>query len=409
MGSGEIGTGADDFPLRHRTIVCLSSIDWDFLWQGHQEIMSRFASMGNRVIFVENTGVRTVRLSDVRRVLTRLAHWFAETAAGSRVPVAGVSVVAPLLLPFPRSRLATAVNHHLLLPRLASRIRALAGEDPILFSYLPTRNAVRLIELLRGRGSVVVYYCVADFRELSDQGDALTDSEVALARSADLIFVQGAVLGRRLAHLNARIHELPAGVNLEVFDVSVTHEVPAELRALPRPIVGYTGGLHRHVDYALLARLARSLADGSVVLVGPLQVDPGPLRPGRNVHFIGARALTDLPSFVASFDVGLVPYVRSAYTDTVYPQKLFEYLAMGRPVVATDLPEVRKLNLPSFAVRVAPDGDAFIAAVHDALSDTRPGAAEERQRFARERDWRTVVKQMATLMAASPATHVKSL
>src|ERR1051325_5021377 len=61
--------------LRGKTIVCVSTIDWDFLWQGHQEIMSRFARDGNRVIFVENIGgIRSVRASDTRRLLKRLGR-----------------------------------------------------------------------------------------------------------------------------------------------------------------------------------------------------------------------------------------------------------------------------------------------------------------------------------------------
>ncbi len=399
---------AHDFPLRGRTIVLLSTIDWDFLWQGHQEIASRLAAAGNRVIFVENTGVRTVRLADAARLAGKAVRWLRQSAGERRTPVPGVTVVAPLLLPFPRSRVATLVNERLLLPRLARRIRAPDGKDPVIFTYLPTPTALRLIELLRGPRSVIVYYCVADFRELSDQGEAITSSERALVSQADLVFVQGAALARRFEDFRSRMHEFPAGVNLEVFDPTVHREMHEQVRGLPRPIVGYTGGLHRHVDFALLARLARSIPRGSLVLVGPLQADPGPLGRERNVHFIGSRELAELPGYVRAFDVGLVPYVRSTYTDTVYPTKLFEYLAMGRPVVATDLPEVRKLRLPPSALRVAADAESFITAVHDLIAHPNDEAVGERIRLARERDWGAVVRRMAALIASCDAKRERA-
>ena len=61
--------------LRGHDIVCISSIDWDFIWQGHQEIMATLASQGNRVLFIENTGVRPPTLRDMPRVRARLRNW----------------------------------------------------------------------------------------------------------------------------------------------------------------------------------------------------------------------------------------------------------------------------------------------------------------------------------------------
>ena len=60
---------------RQHDILCISSIDWDFIWQGHQEIMSRLAADGHRVLFIENTGVRQVRVSDLGRIRARLKNW----------------------------------------------------------------------------------------------------------------------------------------------------------------------------------------------------------------------------------------------------------------------------------------------------------------------------------------------
>ena len=386
--------------LRDQKVVCLSSIDWNFLWQGHQEIMSRFAKAGNSVAFVENTGVRTIGLRDLARVGRRLANWSSDRRGRARHPAPGVTVIAPLLVPFPRSRLGRLINERMLIPRLASQLRSMAGTDPVVFTFLPTPNALRIIELTAGPRSVVVYYCIADFQELSDLGAQLTRSEQSLARRADLVFVQGDAFAKRLAPFNGNIHEFRFGVNLDLFDPDQVARDASELAHLPRPIVGYTGGLHRHVDFGLLAEVARAIPDGSLVLIGPLVSEPGEaLRAEPNVHFLGARPIRDLPRLVADFDAAIVPYGRTAYTDTVFPTKLHEYLTMGKAVVSTDLPEVVKLRLPDFAVRIAHDSAEFVRAVIDAVADHDHAHTAERTRLGRSRDWRAIVSDMAALIS----------
>jgi glycosyltransferase involved in cell wall biosynthesis len=388
----------DAIQLRNQQIVCLSTIDWPFLRQGHQEIMSRFADAGNHVIFVENMGgVRNIRPTDTDRVVRRLFRGLGPRASRAS-GVARLDLIAPILLPFPSSKLARSINR-VLIRRLADRIRALSGTDPILFTYLPTPEALDLIGQLRGPRSALVYYCVADFAELAHDPSALLRSEAELVKGADLVFVQSTAFGDRFRHLNARIFEFPGGVSLERFDPQTVRELPPEVGNLRRPIIGYVGGLHQHLDIELLQRVARELPVASLVLVGPILAAVDKLRAEPNVHFLGPRSPAALPSLIASFDVGLIPYLRSPYTDTVYPAKLFEYLAMGRPVVATDLPELRKLQLPESALRIGTDPTTFIAAIRDALSDTGADKAQLRRELAQPHDWDRVVSRMAGLIA----------
>src|SRR5438128_5918826 len=85
-------------------ILCIWSIDWDFIWQGHQEIMATLAEAGNRVLFVENTGVRRPRFSDLPRLRHRLRNWW-RGVMGFRQERERLFVYSPLVLPFPYSRL----------------------------------------------------------------------------------------------------------------------------------------------------------------------------------------------------------------------------------------------------------------------------------------------------------------
>jgi len=114
--------------LRGRNIVCVSTIDWDFLWQEHQGVMSVLALAGNRVLFVENTGVRTPRWKDRDRVLARLRKW-TRGRGRFRAVADNVSLCSPLALPFPYSPLAPRINNRARRPgvrELGSARRGLA-------------------------------------------------------------------------------------------------------------------------------------------------------------------------------------------------------------------------------------------------------------------------------------------
>src|SRR5438128_1695456 len=124
LGAGpSTSLGAGGPVLQHQDIVCLSSIDWQFIWQGHQEIMSALAASGNRVLFVENTGMRRPAIRDLPRVQRRLANWWRGTK-GFRLERPNLFVYSPVILPFPYSRIARAINRQLLARALRRWMRA---------------------------------------------------------------------------------------------------------------------------------------------------------------------------------------------------------------------------------------------------------------------------------------------
>ena len=111
---------------RPADVLCLSSIDWDFIWQGHQEIMSRLAADGHRVLFVENTGVRGPALGDFPRVRKRVLSWWKATK-GFREERPNLFVYSPLVFPFPYSRFARLANRFLLMRSLSAAVVQSAG------------------------------------------------------------------------------------------------------------------------------------------------------------------------------------------------------------------------------------------------------------------------------------------
>jgi uncharacterized SAM-binding protein YcdF (DUF218 family)/glycosyltransferase involved in cell wall biosynthesis len=401
---GIAGAGEDERARvisRRPDILCISSIDWDFIWQGHQEIMSRLAADGHRVLFIENTGVRSPRLRDLPRLRQRMRNWWKGTK-GFRTERANLVVFSPIVLPLPYSRVARWVNRWLLQRGIQRWMRATGFNRPIVWTFLPTpltRDIINEVD-----PAITIYYCIDDLASSSHEARKITTSEQRLFRDADLVFVTSQKLKERAQQYSDRVHLFPFGVSLATFEKvrRESPQPPADIASLPRPIVGYVGGLHQWLDQPLIADLARRMSDVTFVLVGPAQVDVASLAEHANIHLLGKREHHELPRYIAAFDVGLVPYRLTEYTANVYPTKLNEYLAMGIPVVATDLAEIRRFNVEhGNLVHVAADAAAFERAIRTALSESSADAIPKRIAAAHENSWERRVEQMMTLVESA--------
>ena len=387
--------------MTQHDVVCISSIDWDFIWQGHQEIMSRLAASGHRVLFIENTGVRPPRFSDLPRLTSRLRNWRRGTK-GFREERHNLFVHSPIVLPLPYSRVAQWLNRQILMRAINRWMRAVGASRPVVWTFLPTPLARDLISAIGP--ALTIYYCIDDLASSSREARKIVKSEQALFRSADLVFVTSEKLRQRAAAASDRVHLFPFAVNLAVFQKSRENReaMPADLAALKRPVAGYVGGLHQWVDQDLLAAVAAKLPAINFALIGPEQTDVTRLKALPNVHLFGQRPHADLPRYVGGFDVGLVPYRITEYTANVYPTKLNEYLVMGIPVVATDLNEIRRFNSEHGAlVHIADGADGFATAVKNAVAAVPlPSEVSRRIEVAESNSWERRLETMSALIDA---------
>jgi len=397
-----------------RDIIILSSIEWEFLWQGPQEIASRLARAGNRVLYIENTGVRSPTLRDARRVVSRLISWAATFASkGLRTVESNLYVSSPVVLPPLGGRSQRELNRRIFLPLVCRAATQLGLRNPIIVSFLPTDTAVDLIERLRCDRSVVVYYCVADFVELSTRPSRMVETERELLNSSDVVLAQCVPLAVHCSQWTKDIQVIPYGVNLDHFSsngLGIKKEVDAAV-AKNTPVIGYLGGLHRHVDLNLLVAMAQARPDWKWVCLGPAQVSVRKLAALQNVKLLGELPHHKLAEHIETFDVGIVPYVRSSYTDTVVPTKISEYLAMGKAVVSTNLPSVcNSYSWDGAVITVEPTLEKFIAAVGRALALPRDAATKARRRaIAALGDWEARLEQICAVVDAAIEAKSKSI
>ena len=383
--------------LSGKQIICLSSINWDFNWQGHQEIMARFAAEGNTVLFVENTGIRVPRLRDWPRLRKRLQDWRKGTQ-GIRQVQPNVYVCSPVVLPFPYSAIAQRINRWLFTGTIKRWMKLLGFERPILWTFLPTRFSLAVIDELDPE--LVVYYCIADFEQLAPV-KKVRRAEQRLLRRADVVFAQGEVLAQRCRQFHRYdVTVVPFGVNLERFEAQLPAQAPEDLRQIKAPRLGYVGALQRHVDGSLLDALAQRHPDWSIVLVGP-QIPEFTYRlKAQNIHHLGAKPHEEIPTYIAGFDVCLIPYHLNPYTQTVYPTKLSEYLVLGKPVVSTPLPEVLAFNARhGSVVSIGSTHEEFEGCISEALQEPQDNGTQQRRiEVAKQQSWTMKVAAMSSTM-----------
>jgi teichuronic acid biosynthesis glycosyltransferase TuaH len=245
---------------------------------------------------------------------------------------------------------------------------------------------------------VRVYYAKDDFSAAVDliggSADKIRASEEWCAQHADLVVAHSPTLMERWKAYEPLF--IPNGVNPADFAATDVAMDPVDVE-LPRPIAGFVGHLSNRIDVSLLEAVA---ARGrSLLLIGPRQPTFELERMDRllalpNVSWLGERAYHDLPSYLRVIDVGLVPYTRSAFNEASFPLKTLEYLAAGRPVVATRLPAIEWLATD--LVRIADDPERFAdevdAAVHEGLG---PEMVARRRAYANEHSWSSRVQALA--------------
>lgn len=378
-------------------VLCFSTVDWDYLWHRPQVVMSRLAEDGFPVLYVDTLGLRSPCLRDWRRILSRLRRGVGGSGATTparrskqgQQPPTDLQVYSPLLLPFLDSRLARRANLLALVPALRRRLVRLSPHPPVIWVYLPTWTVLQCVRRLPHRALV----CEAIDALGSNPAGVSRDFHAAerlLVQQADLVLTTSESLHAERATLNPNTHWVPSGVGAAFFTPA---GVAAEVAAIPGPRLGFFGTLDHRLDLSLLAELAGERPDWSWVLIGPQRADLGPLLCHANVHWLGPRPHRELPACLAALDVLVLPYVLDEFTRHVYPAKIYECLALGKPVVATALPSLGPL---AEVVRLVESRAGFAAALTAALAEDDPELRTRRVAVARQNSWESRYQQIRT-------------
>ena len=229
---------------------------------------------------------------------------------------------------------------------------------------------------------------------------AMHDRETELFRKADLVFTGGQSLYKAKRCRHPHVYPFPSSVDVAHFAKALSPtQDPPDQKGIPTPRLGFFGVIDERMDLDLLAGVADLRPDWHLVIIGPVvKIDPAQLPQRANIHYLGGKGYSDLPTYLAGWDVALLPFARNESTRFISPTKTPEYLAAGRPVVSTSVRDVVRPYGEKGLVRIADTPEEFVAAAEAAL--TEDGGARRRQAaaFLAQMSWDKTWGQMADLL-----------
>jgi len=265
------------------------------------------------------------------------------------------------------------------------------------FSNLPSIEIIKSIPAYR-----LVYHCVNDISAVPWPNKQTKvqniRNEITLAKLADLIITISPYLTKKMKKYNHNVKMLMNDVvDFEHFNKAIKISPPKELKNFKRPIVGYVGGITKlTIDFDLLNKVALKLPNWSFVIIGP-KYDEHPSR--KNIIYLGPRYYEEIPKYIAAFDVCIIPHNNNSYIRHSFTMKLFQYLALGKPVVATDKPlQVYK----DYIYLVKNDPDDFVAALQKALQE-KPERKQSRIKLAKDHNWNIRAHEIFNLLIGTKA------
>lgn len=345
-----------------KSVLFFSSDDWESgLKTSKYHMACCLAADGYKVLYVNSIGLRQPRFSSgiVRKIIGRLRGIF----RGVRRVQENIHVLTPFVIPFHRHAIVNRMNRLLLVMTVRWYQWRLGLHRPELWVFLP--NHADIIGAFDERLSL--YYCV-DEHTLFEGVDVSTmrSLENRLIRGVDLLVVTARSLSASKGPQAKRVFYLPHGVDVDHFRKALDPDlpIPADVAALPHPIVGFFGLIEEWIDLDMIASAARQHPAWTFVMLGKTAVDVTAYSGIRNLHFLGAKSFADLPAYCKAFDCAMLPFKITDMTIHVNPLKMREYLAAGLRVVSSDLPEVRDLAPP---IRIAAIREEFANELERAL------------------------------------------
>lgn len=367
--------------IKNRDFIVFSD-DWGRHPFSCQHIMKHFLT-DNRILWVNTIGMRKPRftLYDVKRGVQKILSWI--SPGQEKRKEGNLTVLSPFMIPYNTIPLIRSFNRASVVGEVRTAMQRLGFKDPILIATLP--NAA---DYLGAFGeSLDVYYCVDEFSEWPGVDKNLVrEMENILLKNVHFIVTVSDELQRNKKSPRGPTYLLTHGVDLEHFSRgSLPHNIPKEvgvMERIPKPIVGYFGLFDERSDQEILENILIRHPEWSLVIIGKSMVSTERLKKYKNFHHINAVFYAELPRYASYFDACIIPYVRNTLTDNISPLKLKEYLATGKPIVSTALPETMKYRQ---WVNIAKNQGEFVTKIEEVID--RGVDASSQITSVRNEDW----------------------
>lgn len=355
-----------------KQIVFISSISWDFAWHRQQEIMFELSEKGFEILFVEPC--------------TKNLFKSAFTKKKERI-----WVLTPSGLPYERVlRPINKINSLISKKQISKTMKKIGFNNPIVWLDRVHGFDFKYFS----KNSYVVYDLIDEILAFGRVRNKkmLISLENRVLKRADLLISSSQTLGDRKIKqcgvIDKKFEFIPNGVDINRFKIDKEWD---KTKQISRPRIGFVGTIEkRRMDCVLLNTIIKRNPNWNFIFIGPHDEFVNKEITGDNVFFF-ERVLGDkIPEVIASFDVGIIPYlVDKQDMDYVFPRKACEFLASGKPVISTPLKE---LVVFGEHVIVANNIDEFEKGIRTAL--LKEGGEEERKEFSKKFDWNVLLQSL---------------
>jgi glycosyltransferase involved in cell wall biosynthesis len=365
--------------LENKTVIILSTIEWDFLWQRHQILATFFSRISKKVIYVESLGMRNPDFRDIGRIFRRLINFFKRSlrSKGSRekdqIPK-NLILLSPLVLPS-TLKIFKTINRKLLIPLLSKIIGDQGAERSLIYNFSPTQAALDMIDILNP--SLVIYDCTDNFIEFPGVPKDIEQTEETILKQSDLVFATSDYLFQKIKKVRSDVIHVPAGVDYDHFsqaDQGITEQI--------KTLVFFGGITSQRIDYKLIQEVAKQKPDCVIQMIGPVLSKIEEFPP--NVEFPGTVRYEHLPAYLELCDCLFLPYRINEYTKAIFPAKLYECLATGKPIIATALPSFSEFHNELYIVKNAEECVMIIENIKQHKNERKYQARKE---LARKNSW----------------------
>jgi len=393
--------------IKNRDIVVISIQPWYYELGSNCKNIATYFSKNNRVLYV-NIPITRKTFFSKKKSTGLVEHCQIIKEKGETIKA--INKYMWQLFPttliesinwLPSSKIFSLINY-LNNKRFANDIKKalkkLDFKDIILFNDNDIYNGYHLKKLISP--SIYLYYCRDFLQGYSFWKKHASVLEPKLIKKADLVVTNSTYYAEYCSNYNRNSHYIGQGCNIELFDSNKKREIPEVMKQFSYPIIGYVGALDSaRLDVNIITTIATANPAWTIVLVGPEDeyFIKSPLHSYKNVHFLGRQPLQHLPDYVGAFDVCINPQLVNTITQGNYPLKIDEYLAMGKPVVASRTSAMKLFEKFTY---LANRPDEYPGLIEKALVDNKRNQ-EERIAFARSHTWENSMNELYKILAAN--------
>jgi len=244
---------------------------------------------------------------------------------------------------------------------------------------------------------LICYDCVDEhtgFTAKTKRKNIIQLLEQRIMYKADLVFTTSKNLYERKKQYNCNTYLTPNVGDTSLFMKALLEEtkVADELLKIKKPIIGFIGAINFKIDWELIKYIAHNHPEWSFVMIGPIyKLNVAELKSLGNIHFLGRKPINIMPNYLKGFDVCIIPYLLNKYTEHVFPLKFHEYMASGKPIVTTDLPELRCYKN---VIKIAENYSSFDKSIVQVLNENNKKLIEKRLEIAKKNSWEKRIKIM---------------